>query len=290
LNHSSRNKPTIEWWQALNPAIYLVSVLPGIAVWLIAVSPISHSALWAATFAVVLLQHGINLLNDAKDWQLGADTEKYDSWVRVHHGNVSTAFFHGLISLITGGILGLLILFLHQQLWILGFALPLVVLGILYNAGHRPLSYTAAGEWATALCYGPGVFGGLWFVAEQPFGWPSIFGITAFTAFSTALLFSHQPPQIETDRKAGKNSFAVRHGPSITYRVSTYLFSASMCLLAVTCWGSRDILTATVFTLTAITSVLWIKYTGPNPKRILQYASLVFIASLSAMYLPNLLF
>jgi 1,4-dihydroxy-2-naphthoate octaprenyltransferase len=234
LNHSSKNKPTIKWRQALNPAIYLVSVLPGIAVWLLSASPINHSALWAATFAVVLLQHGINLLNDTKDWQLGADTEKYDSWVRVHHGNVSTAFIHGLVSLITGGILGLLILFLHQQLWILGFALPLVVLGILYNAGHRPLSYTAAGEWATALCYGPGVFGGLWFVAEQPFG--------------------------------------------------------SMCLLAVTCWGSRDILTATVFTLTAITSVLWLKYTGPNPKRILQYASSVFIASLSAMYLPNLLF
>jgi 1,4-dihydroxy-2-naphthoate octaprenyltransferase len=150
----------IKWWQAFNPAIYLVSILPGITVWLLAASPINHSTLWASTFSVVLLQHGINLLNDAKDWQLGADTEKYDSWVRVHHGSISTTFYHGLFSLITGGILGLLILLINQQLWILKFALPLVALGILYNAGRHPLSYTAAGEWATALCYGPGVFGG----------------------------------------------------------------------------------------------------------------------------------
>lgn len=289
MNITDTDTPTITWWQAINPAIYLVSVLPGVAVVLLATSPINHTALWPAALAVVLLQHGINLLNDAKDWQLGADTEKYDSWVRIHGNSVRTAFYHGLISLTIGGILGLCVLVLHQQLWIFGFALPFVILGILYNAGRRPLSYTAAGEWATAICYGPGVFGGLWFTAAQPFDWPAMFGMAAFSAFSTALLFSHQPPQIETDRQAGKNSFAVRHGASTTYRASSALLLTSLLLLALSCWETRDNLTATIFALGAVASALWIKYIGPNPKRILLSATLVFLTSLSALHLSTML-
>lgn len=285
MNITYTNVSTIKWWQALNPAIYLVSILPGVAVWLVAINPVSHLALWPATFAVVLLQHGVNLLNDAKDWQLGADTEKYDSWVHRHNGNVSIVFYHGLISLLTGGILGLLILVLHQQLWILGFALPLVILGIMYNAGRHPLSYTALGEWATALCYGPGVFGGLWFIAGQPFNWVALFGMAAFSAFSTALLFSHQPPQIETDRQAGKNSFAVRHGESMTYRVSTVLFITSLVLLVMACSESRNSLTMIIFILGAIAASMWITRVDPNPKRILLSATLVFLVSLPTIYL-----
>ncbi len=274
------DSPTIRWWQALNPALYLVSILPGVAVWLLAELPFSHGALWPATLAVVLLQHGINLLNDAKDWQLGADTFKYDSWVRIHHGSVRTAFYHGLISLFTGGALGLLVLLLHGQLWILGFALPLVLLGVLYNAGRRPLSYTAAGEWATALCYGPGVFGGLWFVAGQPFDGTALSGMAAFAAFATALLFSHQPPQIDSDRQAGKHSFAVRHGAITTYRVAGGLLSATWLLLVAACWvGSGDRFTAIIFTLAAGLAALWVVRVGPNPKRIMLSAALVFLLS-----------
>jgi len=274
------DRPTIRWWQALNPALYLVSILPGVAVWLLAELPLSRAALWSATLAVVLLQHGINLLNDAKDWQLGADTFKYDSWVRIHRGSVRTAFYHGLISLFIGGVLGLLVLLLHGQLWILGFALPLVLLGVLYNAGRRPLSYTAAGEWATAICYGPGVFGGLWFVAGQPFDGTALLGMAAFAAFATALLFSHQPPQIDSDRQAGKHSFAVRHGAITTYRVAGGLLSATWLLLVAACWvGSGDHFTAIVFTLAAGLAALWVVRVGPNPKRIMLSAALVFLVS-----------
>ena len=269
---------SVRWWQALNPAVYLVSILPGVAVWLLAEKPFSHTALGLATLAVVLLQHGINLLNDAKDWQLGADTFKYDSWVRIHDGSVRTAFYHGLISLTVGGALGLLVLLFVQQLWILVFALPLAVLGVLYNAGQRPLSYTAAGELATALCYGPGVFGGLWFVAEQPFGWSSLLGMGAFAAFATALLFSHQPPQIETDRQAGKQCFAVRHGAVVTYRVSAVLLATTLGLLALAFGlGSRGLASTLPFVLASVVAVIWVVRVGPNPKRMMLSSTLVFL-------------
>lgn len=261
-----------------------MSILPGVAVVLLATTAIPHHALWPATFAVVLLQHGINLLNDTKDWQLGADTFKYDSWVRIHSGNLRITFYHGVISLLAGGILGLTVLLLHQQLWVLSFAFPLVILGILYNAGSRPLSYTALGEWATAICYGPGVFGGLWFVAEQPFNTSALLGMIAFAAFSTALLFSHQPPQIDTDRQAGKNSFAVRHGVQCTYLVATLLSFVSLSLLAIACWLSQRFLTASVFTLGTFCGAIWLKTMAPNPKRILLSALSVFLMSVPTLY------
>lgn len=277
------------WWQALNPALYLVSILPGVAVWLLAETAFSVTALCVATLAVVLIQHGINLLNDAKDWQLGADTYKYDSWVRAHGGSTTVAFYHGLLSLLAGAVLGLGVLWSTRQLWVLGFALPLAVLGVLYNAGKRPLSYTAAGEWATALCYG-GVFAGLWFVADQPLGWSALLGTLAFAAFATALLFSHQPPQIETDRQAGKHSFAVRHGADSTYRIASLLWSVSLGLLVLASWlGSQAVIIARPFALSAALAIIYIQRTAPNPKRMMLCAALVFLAVMASVFLWPLL-
>ena len=69
-------------------------------------------ALTLATLAVVLVQPAINLLNDASDWTLGADTEKLDSWVRFHHQNTRVAMAHGWVSFLLGGLLGLTVLVL----------------------------------------------------------------------------------------------------------------------------------------------------------------------------------
>ena len=240
-------------------------------------APLSHSALWPATLAVVLLQHGINLLNDVKDWQLGADTLKFDSWVRIHGERLDITSLHGWLSLLSGGLLGLLTLLAHQRLWILSFTLPLVLLGILYNSGKKPLSYSAAGEWATAICYGPGVFGGLWFTAAQPLNGTLLLGMLAFAAFATALLFSHQPPQIETDRRAGKRSFAVRHGAEATYRASMLLLVISLGALSLAFCLFGEKISAACFSLGFLAACSWIYKLTPNPRRIMVSTALVFL-------------
>ncbi|MCB1773278.1 MAG: prenyltransferase [Gammaproteobacteria bacterium] len=217
--------PRPSWLAALNPPIYLVSILPGLGVFLLAADRVAApSTVALATLAVVLLQHGINLLNDAADWRLGADVEKFTSWVRFHDGEPATAARHGLLSLLAGGLLGLYVLWLGQQWWILLPALPLVLLGYAYNAGDRPLSYTHFGEWVTGVCYGPGVFGCLWLVAGFGFDTGWWLGSFAFGLLAVALLLSHQPPQIATDREAGKLSFAVRYGGQRTVLVVRVLF------------------------------------------------------------------
>jgi 1,4-dihydroxy-2-naphthoate octaprenyltransferase len=106
------------WWRALNPPIYLISVLPGAGLWLLLSGRgVAPSVLWSSVLGVVLLQHTVNVFNDAKDWQLGADVEKYDSWVRVHGEQPGVARLHALISLVAAGLLGVSVLLVNDRLW-----------------------------------------------------------------------------------------------------------------------------------------------------------------------------
>lgn len=270
------------WWGALNPPIYLVSVLPGLGVLLIA----GDSTLWLAglvlgTFAVVMLQHAINLLNDVSDWQLGADVEKFDSWIRVHGEDTRLASLHGLISALAGMLLGAGLLLWSDRLWILAIASPMLLLGYLYNAGPRPLSYTFLGEWVTGLCYGPGVFGCLWLLAGLTIQPAMALGTVAFAALAMALLLSHQPPQIETDRAAGKQSFAVRYGALRTYQTARWLTVLFLVSTGMGIgFGEPRPLTQAVFALIGVAALVFLWRSQPNPRRILIPSTAVIVASL----------
>ena len=280
INHSC-----IKWWQIFNPAIYLISILPAIAVVVLAGdNPVWHPGLIFATFAVVLLQHAINLFNDVSDWNLGADTEKMDSWVRLHNGNTRPVTIHALISFLIGGLIGLSVLIIGNKLWIVIIALPLIGLGYLYNAGKSPLSYSWMGEWVTGLCYGPGVFGCLWFVAGLDFNLSALSGMFAFAALAMSLLLSHQPPQIETDRQVGKKSFCVRYGKQKTHQVSVLLFTVALLLIGTGISINYSILYLqyACFTLILISSIyLW--KVGPNPKKVLLLSSTILLLSIISL-------
>ncbi len=276
------------WRVALNPPIYLVSLLPGLGVPMLAAGdPLAWGALAAATFAVILLQHAINLFNDAADWRLGADVEKHDSWVRVHRGRPELAVWHGGVSLIAGALLGLFVLWQQQQWSLLLVAAPLLLLGYLYNAGPRPLSYTHLGEWVTGICYGPGVFGCLWLVAGGPVDLRLLAGSIAFAALAMALLLSHQPPQIETDRKAGKLSFAVRYGAERTRQVAGGLFLMYMVALGLGLLPGGRFAHALLLLALAAAFAYHLRQRVPNPKRILIPASLYMLAGLLPGLLPG---
>ena len=276
------------WQEALNPPIYLVSILPSLGVPLLAAAPLAHGvALLLATVAVVLLQHAINLFNDAADWRLGADAEKFDSWVRVHAERPETAVLHAGLSLLAGGLLGLGVLWSTGQWWLLLVALPLVGLGYLYNAGERPLSYTHLGEWVTGICYG-GVFGCLWLVAGQAVGVAMFAGVVAFAALAAALLLSHQPPQVETDRAAGKLSFAVRFGVARTTQVSRTLFGLCLFALSAAVLWTQSVLTGSLLSILALAMFYRLAKRALNPKRILLSASLFMLLALGLRLLAGL--
>jgi 1,4-dihydroxy-2-naphthoate octaprenyltransferase len=272
----------IRWWQALDPPIYLISVLPGAAVLLLAGgSGRVPVYVLTATLAVILLQHAINVLNDVSDWRLGADYEKSISWARYHRLNLSRASTHGYASLLAGGLLGLYTLVRADQLRILAFAVPLVLLGYLYNSGPRPLSYTHLGEWVTGMCYGPGVFGCLWWLTGRGLSLECAAGSVAFFALAVSLLLSHQPPQIATDRAAGKHTFAVRYGAAATMRVSRVLFAVFLLAMGAAI-GRAGLppLYVYAFSLSALLAAGFVLARPPAPRRILGSGSAVIIGNL----------
>lgn len=268
---------------ALNPAIYLVSLLPALGVILLARQEIWWAGLVCATTAVVLLQHAINVFNDVSDWRLGADTEKFDSWIRAHGGDTRVALVHGAISSVLGATLGVATLVWGDKLWILWIAAPMVLLGYLYNAGKRPLSYTVLGEWVTGLCYGPGVFGCLYLLAFERLDGPALIGMLTFASLAVSLLLSHQPPQIETDRAAGKHTFAVRYGPALTVRTSRLLFLLALLSFAGAIWLAGKLPELLLFVPFAGVGLVIVLSRTPRPALLLLTAAGVFSASLGAL-------
>lgn len=264
--------------QVINPPIYLISVLPALAVYLLA----GKETLWLtglliATLGVVLLQHAINLFNDVTDWERGADINKMNSWVRFYDGDTRPVQQQAIVSFSAGAILGVVALYLSDQLWVMFMAMPLVGLGYLYNAGKSPLSYTSLGEWVTGLCYG-GVFVGYWLVAGLPWNWPLFFGALAIAALSMSLLLSHQSPQLETDRQVGKQSFCVRYGVEITEQVSILLFILAMMFILTGCilQPASSALWYGVIVPIACCSYFLFKH-KPDPKRILILSSMLLL-------------
>ena len=218
-------------WRVLQPAIYLVSVLPAVVCALVFPRSLPLSDVLLVGLAVVLIQHAINVFNDETDWEKGADTEKINSWFHFHRGDVVSLKIHAWVSLLVGVALGVALVIHKNRIEVLWVALPLVLLGVLYNFSRLPLSYTRWGEWVTGICYGPGVFGCLAYFLHPEWTFKLIVGSLAFGGLAVAVLLSHQPPQVLTDFAAGKMSFAVRYGVDKTYRTAGWLTLISLLLL-----------------------------------------------------------
>jgi 1,4-dihydroxy-2-naphthoate octaprenyltransferase len=260
-------------WQVLQPAIYLISILPGLTWSTLLNGSSSGLHLVVITLAVVLIQHGVNVLNDAIDWKKGADSEKELSWAHFHGLDLRVVKVHGLVSFLIGTLIGLSEIYYFQRFEVLYVAIPLLVLGYGYNASQWTLSYTSLGEWVTGLCYGPGVFGCMGYLLFPSITPTLVLGSIAFGFLAVAVLFSHQPPQVLSDFLAGKSSFAVRYGAKITYLISRTLCVSALCLLVFifNINASSLIAPITLFVGFAITLLRLFK-TEPSPKLILQSA------------------
>jgi len=268
-------------WEVLQPPIYLISILPGL-VWAILL-PDSAPKRWLAltTLAVVLIQHGVNVLNDAIDWKKGADSQKELSWVHFHSMNLTEVKLHGALSFAVGVLLGVGIVCHLQAYTVLFVALPLVLLGYGYNASQWTLSYTSLGEWVTGLCYGPGVFGCMGYLFLGKVSVSIALGSVAFGFLAVAVLFSHQPPQILNDFLAGKSSFAVRHGAEKTFWVSRLLVLSSLLILSVIfCLNLHNPLFIVTTIFCVLISIYRLIRSQTSPKLILSSTLWVVVAAL----------
>src|SRR5438046_2626699 len=168
----------------------------------------------AALLGAIFIQVGTNLSNDYSDARRGADTEDRLGPVRVTAGGlvppkqvlIATYVAFGLAVLV--GIY--LIVTAGWQLLLVGIAS--ILAGVLYTGGPRPYGYEGLGEVFVFLFFGVVAVTGTFFAQREELTWESFVLAVPVGLLATAILMVNNVRDMDTDRRAGKRTLAVRLG------------------------------------------------------------------------------
>jgi 1,4-dihydroxy-2-naphthoate octaprenyltransferase len=168
----------------------------------------------AALIGSIFIQIGTNLANDYSDARRGADTAERLGPVRVTATGLATprrvlvATWLAFAIAVGAGI----VLALIAGPLILAVGAVSIVAGVAYTGGPKPYGYEGLGELFVFLFFGLVAVNGSYYVqveelATLPAGLSIAVGLLA-----AAILVVNNVRDIETDRRAGKRTLAVRMG------------------------------------------------------------------------------
>jgi len=225
---------------------------------------IQHGDFDGVAFACALLgalfiQVGTNLSNDYSDARRGADTEDRLGPVRVTAGGlvpprqvlVATYVSFGLAVLC--GVY--LIAVAGPVLLLIGAAS--ILAGVLYTGGPRPYGYEGLGELFVFLFFGIVAVTGSYYVQVQELPWQAFALAVPVGLIASAILVVNNVRDLETDRRAGKRTLAVRLGRPRTRSLYAGMLAAAYLALVGIALG----LTAWVF-LAVLTVPLAVRLVG----------------------------
>jgi len=183
----------------------------------------------AAMLGALFIQVGTNLSNDYSDARRGADTEDRLGPVRVTAGGlvpprqVLVATYLSFAAAVVCGIY--LIAVAGPVLLLIGAAS--ILAGILYTGGPRPYGYEGLGEIFVFLFFGVVAVTGSYYVQRQDLPWEALVLAVPVGLLASAILVVNNVRDLDTDRRAGKRTLAVRLG-----REHTRTLYAAMLLAA----------------------------------------------------------
>jgi 1,4-dihydroxy-2-naphthoate octaprenyltransferase len=173
--------------------------------------PISFAA---ALLGSVFIQVGTNLANDYSDARRGADTEDRLGPVRVTAGGLAPPKQVLLATYITFGMAVLCGLYLvavaGPELLLVGVAS--ILAGVTYTGGPKPYGYEGLGELFVFLFFGVVAVVGSFYVQIQQLPWQAFVLSVPVGLLAAAILVVNNVRDLETDRRAGKRTLAVRLG------------------------------------------------------------------------------
>src|SRR5262249_6782891 len=206
------------WVMAARPRTLPAAIAPVLVGTAAAVGWVGHlprvRAFIAALLGSVFIQIGTNLANDYCDARRGADTADRLGPVRVTSAGlvapqrVLTATWVAFAVAVACGIY----LAAVAGVVILVIGAFSIAAGVLYTGGPRPYGYAGLGEVFVFLFFGLVAVNGSYYVQLErldalPLGLSIAVGFLA-----TAILVVNNVRDLETDRRAGKNTLAVRMG------------------------------------------------------------------------------
>jgi 1,4-dihydroxy-2-naphthoate octaprenyltransferase len=203
----------------------------------------------AALIGALFIQVGTNLSNDYSDARRGADTEDRLGPVRVTAGGLVPPRQVLIATYVT---FGLAVLCGAYLVYVAGPVLLLIgaasiLAGVLYTGGPRPYGYEGLGEVFVFLFFGIVAVTGSYFVQVESLEWEAFALAVPVGLLAAAILVVNNVRDIDTDRRAGKRTLAVRLGR----RKARTLYSAMLLVAYVT-------LIPVVFPLSAWVLIPWL--------------------------------
>jgi 1,4-dihydroxy-2-naphthoate polyprenyltransferase len=187
----------------------------------------------AALIGSVFIQIGTNLANDYSDAKRGADTVERLGPVRVTAAGlvapqrVLVATWLAFAVAVAAGIY----LATLAGWVIIAVGVASIAAGVLYTGGPRPYGYAGLGELFVFLFFGLVAVNGSYYVQLEELEWLP-FGLSvAVGCLATAILVVNNVRDIETDRRVGKNTLAVRIGRELARRLYLGLIGAAYLAL-----------------------------------------------------------
>ena len=168
----------------------------------------------AALVGSVFIQIGTNLSNDYSDARRGADTEDRLGPVRVTAGElmpprrVLVGTYVAFAVAVTAGIY--LAAVSGWELMVVGGVS--ILAGVLYTGGPRPYGYEGLGELFVFLFFGVVAVTGSYFVQTEHLTWEAFALSVPVGLLAAAILVVNNVRDVDTDRRAGKRTLAVKLG------------------------------------------------------------------------------
>ena len=168
----------------------------------------------AALAGALLIQIGTNFANDYYDFKHGADTTDRLGPLRVTQAGLMKPEETRLGMSAAFGVAALIGVYL---IWTAGWLVVLIGLlsiaaGIAYTGGPFPLGYNGLGDLFVFLFFGLVAVGGTYFVQAGTVTREVLLSAIPIGLLATAILVVNNLRDIETDKKAGKRTLAVRLG------------------------------------------------------------------------------
>jgi len=212
---------TLAWWLALRPWSFTISLAPVMAGTSLA-SLDGYGARFslaaAALGASILIHAGTNLQNDVGDFRRGADASgrigppraTTEGWLPA--GQVqAAAIVCFLLALLPGAFL------VAQGGWpVVAIGLASIAAGAAYTAGPRPVAYSGWGEAFVILFFGLVAVCGMYYLHAGTIGPAALLAGAASGLLAAAVLVVNNLRDIDSDRRIGKNTLAVRCGVRFT--------------------------------------------------------------------------
>jgi 1,4-dihydroxy-2-naphthoate octaprenyltransferase len=168
----------------------------------------------AALLGSILIQVGTNLANDYSDARRGADAEDRVGPVRVTAGGLVPPRQVLIATYVTFGLAvlcGLYLVFVAGvELLIVGIAS--IAAGVLYTGGPKPYGYEGLGEVFVFLFFGVVAVAGSAFAQLESWPWEAFVLAVPVGLLAAAILVVNNVRDMDSDRRAGKRTLAVRLG------------------------------------------------------------------------------